>query len=166
MEHTLITGPDAPADGSHRFQGAIFDVDGVLVDSPHFRAWRDALQELMGTEWTDVRGRTSYAPEKFTEAVYQQVVAGRPRLASARAALEYFGVPDAGRRAELYAAVKQEHLVTLIEAGEYTAFRRRDPFRPRDQGGRHIGRRRVILQERRPAPAAVRARYLSSPSRT
>ncbi len=44
MEHTLITGPDAPAvHGSHRFQGAIFDVDGVLVDSPHYRAWRDAL---------------------------------------------------------------------------------------------------------------------------
>jgi len=122
MEHTLITGPDAPADGSHRFQGAIFDVDGVLVDSPHYRAWRDALQELMDTEWTDLRDRTGYSPEKFTEAVYQQVVAGRPRLAGARAALEYFGVPDAGRRAELYAAVKQEHLVTLIEAGEYTAF--------------------------------------------
>src|SRR5690348_3258145 len=119
MERTLITGADAPADGSHRFQGAIFDVDGVLVDSPHYRAWRDALQELMGTEWTDVRSRTSYAPEKFTEAVYQQVVAGRPRLAGARAALEYFGVPDAGRRAELLAAVKQEHLVTLIEAGEF-----------------------------------------------
>ena len=31
-------------------------------------------------------------------------------------------MPDVGRRAELYAAVKQEHLVTLIEAGEYTAF--------------------------------------------
>jgi Transaldolase/Fructose-6-phosphate aldolase len=87
--------------GSHRFQGAIFDVDGVLVDSPHYRAWRGALQELMDTEWADVRGRTSHAPEKFTEAMYQQVVAGRPRLADARAALEYFGVPDAGRRADL-----------------------------------------------------------------
>jgi len=108
--------------GSYRFQGAIFDVDGVLVDSPHYRAWRDALQELMDTEWTDLRDRTGYSPEKFTEAVYQQVVAGRPRPSGARAALEYFGVPDAGRRAELYAAVKQEHLVTLIEAGEYTAF--------------------------------------------
>lgn len=114
---------DAPAvHGSHRFQAAIFDVDGVLVDSPHHRAWRDALQELLDTEWTDVRDRTSYAPEKFTEAVYQQVVAGLPRLPGARAALEYFGVPDAGRRAELYAAVKQEHLATLIEAGEFTAF--------------------------------------------
>jgi beta-phosphoglucomutase len=31
-------------------------------------------------------------------------------------------VPDADRRAPLYAAVKQEHLVTLIEAGEFMAF--------------------------------------------
>ena len=94
----------------------------ILGDSPHFRAWRDALRELMDTEWAELRGRTSYSPDKFTEAVYQEVVAGRPRLAGALAALEYFGVPDAGRRAPLYAAVKQEHLVTLIEAGEFTAF--------------------------------------------
>src|ERR1700722_18383198 len=94
----------------------------ILGDSPHFRAWRDALRELMDTEWAELRGRTGYSPGKFTEAVYQEVVAGRPRLAGALAALEYFGVPDAGRRAPLFAAVKQEHLVTLIEAGECTAF--------------------------------------------
>jgi beta-phosphoglucomutase len=29
------------------FRGAIFDVDGVLVDSPHEAAWREALRELM-----------------------------------------------------------------------------------------------------------------------
>ena len=29
------------------FSGAIFDVDGVLIDSPHERAWREALHELM-----------------------------------------------------------------------------------------------------------------------
>ena len=147
-EHTLITEPDAsslagqgtrpasarrPGSGDRPFRrarrprpshlpGAIFDVDGVLVDSPHYRAWREALQELMDTEWADLRGRTSYSPERFTEAVYQQVVAGKPRLAGALAALEYFGVPDAGRRAERYAAVKQEHLVKLIEAGDFTAF--------------------------------------------
>jgi hypothetical protein len=68
----------------------------------------------MDTEWADLRGRTSYSPKRFTEAVYQQVVAGKPRLAGALAALEYFGVPDADR----YAAVKQEHLVKLIEAGD------------------------------------------------
>ena len=130
MEQTLVTEPDAaqlavkpPAvHGSRTYQGAIFDVDGVLVDSPHYRAWRDALQELMDTEWAELRGQTSYCPEKFAEALYQQVIAGRPRLAGALAALEYFGVPDAGRRAPLYAAVKQEHLVTLIEAGEFMAF--------------------------------------------
>ena len=103
--------PTQAVHGSRPFQGAIFDVDGVLVDSPHYRAWRDALQELMDTEWAELRGQTSYCPEKFTEALYQQVIAGRPRLAGALAALEYFGVPDADRRAPLYAAVKQEHLV-------------------------------------------------------
>jgi beta-phosphoglucomutase len=114
---------DPPAvHGSRTFQGAIFDVDGVLVDSPHFRAWREALQELMDTEWADLRGQTSYSPERFTEAVYQEVVAGRPWLAGALAALEYFGVPGAERRAERYAAVKQEHLIKLIEAGDFTAF--------------------------------------------
>ena len=118
----MIFADAAAVHGEQSFQGAIFDVDGVLVDSPHFRAWRDALRELMDTEWAELRGRTSYSPDKFTEAVYQEVVAGRPRLVGALAALEYFGVPDAGRRAPLYAAVKQEHLVTLIEAGEFTAF--------------------------------------------
>ena len=32
------------------FKGAIFDVDGVLVDSPHEAAWREALRELMESE--------------------------------------------------------------------------------------------------------------------
>jgi beta-phosphoglucomutase len=108
--------------GFHHQAGPGFRADGVLVDSPHFHACRDALQDLMDTEWADLRGQTSYSPERFTEALYQQVIAGRPRLAGALAALEYFGVPGADRRAPLYAAVKQEHLVTLIEAGEFTAF--------------------------------------------
>ena len=50
------------------------------------------------------------------------VVAGRPRLAGALAALKYFGVPDAEWRAERYAAVKQEHLVKLMDAGEFAAY--------------------------------------------
>jgi len=104
------------------FQGAIFDVDGVLVDSPHARAWQEALRELMEGEWQDIRAQTSYAPERFTQAVYQQLQAGKPRLAGARAALEYFGVPEADRLAERYAAVKQERVVRLVEAGQFTAF--------------------------------------------
>jgi len=70
------------------FQGAIFDVDGVLVDSPHELAWRESFRLLMETEWRDVRDQTSWTPERFTSAVYQQVMAGKPRMAGARAALE------------------------------------------------------------------------------
>ena len=97
-------------------------MDGVLVDSPHSRAWQDALRELMETEWADIRDRSSYSPERFTDAIYQRIIAGLPRLAGARAALDYFGVPEANRKAELYAAVKQEHLVNLIELGRFAAF--------------------------------------------
>lgn len=106
-----------------RFTGAIFDVDGVLVDSPHERAWRDALERLMQVAWTDLAGQTRYAPEKFTTEVYQAYVAGKPREAGARAALEHFGIPDPdGRRVAEYMAVKQADLIALIERGQFTAF--------------------------------------------
>jgi trehalose/maltose hydrolase-like predicted phosphorylase/beta-phosphoglucomutase-like phosphatase (HAD superfamily) len=104
------------------FQGAIFDVDGVLVDSPHELAWRESLRKLMEGAWRDVRDQTSWAPERFTPGVYQQVMAGKPRMAGARAALEYFGVPDVDARAERYAAAKQEQIVGLIEQGRFMAF--------------------------------------------
>jgi trehalose/maltose hydrolase-like predicted phosphorylase/beta-phosphoglucomutase-like phosphatase (HAD superfamily) len=104
------------------YQGAIFDVDGVLVDSPHELAWRESFRRLMETEWGEVRDRTSWTPERFTPAMYQQVMAGKPRMAGARAALEYFGVPDVEPRAERYAAAKQEQIVQLIEEGRFMAF--------------------------------------------
>ena len=104
------------------YRGAIFDVDGVLVDSPHERAWRETLQLLMETDWRDVRPETSYTPDRFTPAVYQEVVAGKPRMSGARAALDYFEVPDAESRAEEYAQRKQRQVVELIEAGKFLAF--------------------------------------------
>jgi len=104
------------------YQGAIFDVDGVLVDSPHELAWREALKELMEGDWHDIRDQTSWTAERFTTQVYQQVMAGKPRLAGARAALEYFGLPDVDRRIEQYAAAKQEHVVQLIEQRRFRAF--------------------------------------------
>jgi trehalose/maltose hydrolase-like predicted phosphorylase/beta-phosphoglucomutase-like phosphatase (HAD superfamily) len=105
-----------------RFRGAIFDVDGVLVDSPHELAWRESFRALMEGEWSDIRDRTSWTPERFTPAVYQQVMAGRPRMEGARAAMEYFGVPDIDARIEQYAEAKQEHVVKLIEQGRFMAF--------------------------------------------
>jgi trehalose/maltose hydrolase-like predicted phosphorylase/beta-phosphoglucomutase-like phosphatase (HAD superfamily) len=104
------------------FHGAIFDVDGVLVDSPHELAWRESFRDLMEGEWRDIRDQTSWTPEHFTPAVYQQVMAGMPRMAGARAALEYYGVPDVGDRIERYGAAKQEHVLKLIDAGHFMAF--------------------------------------------
>jgi beta-phosphoglucomutase-like phosphatase (HAD superfamily) len=104
------------------FDGGVFDVDGVLVDSPHEQAWRSALEQLMEGDWRDLRDLTSWSPERFTPAVYQQVVAGLPRMAGARAALTYFGVPDVDHRIEQYAAAKQKQIIALIEAGEFVAF--------------------------------------------
>src|SRR5246127_239076 len=106
------------------FQGAIFDVDGVLVDSPHEKAWRESLRELMETEWSDLRDRTTWSPDAFTSRVYEEQMSGKPRLSSARAAFEYFHVPDDEEEHRLleYADLKQKMVVQLIEAGDFTAY--------------------------------------------
>lgn len=98
--------------GSVRHQtlaAGIFDVDGVLLASPHERAWREALVGIA-------------EPRRFTTAMYQAVVAGKPRLSGARAALEALGVPDAGRQAVAYAERKQKRLEELIHLGAVAAF--------------------------------------------
>jgi beta-phosphoglucomutase len=105
-----------------KFQGAIFDVDGVLVDSPHQKAWRESLRELMESDWRDIRDRTTWSPDAFTPHVYQEYMSGKPRMNGARAALDYFGVPDADQRAAEYGERKQEMVRQLIEAGDFTAY--------------------------------------------
>ena len=104
------------------FRGVVFDVDGVLVDSPHERAWRGGLQQLMENEWSDIRDQTSYSPEAFTPQVYQTQMSGMPRYKGAQAALEYFEVPDAEKRAQEYGDRKQEMIVELIEQSEFYAY--------------------------------------------
>lgn len=89
--------------------GAIFDVDGVLVASPHERAWREALAGFAD-------------PVLFTTEFYQARVAGKPRLAGARATLEGLGVSDATALARQYAAKKQALIDRLIAAREFEAF--------------------------------------------
>nr|WP_294525831.1 HAD family phosphatase [uncultured Rhodopila sp.] len=90
-------------------KAAIFDVDGVLLASPHEHAWREALSGI-----TD--------PNLFTTAMYQAHVAGKPRLAGARAVLQALGVPDDGRLAISYAERKQKWLEYLIQTGGVAAF--------------------------------------------
>ncbi len=107
-----------------RFQGAIFDVDGVLVDSPHEKAWRESLRELMEGDWSEVRGRTTWSPDAFTSRVYEGQLSGKPRMNGARAVLEYFHIPDdeEDHRLVEYADRKQAMVVRLIEAGDFTAY--------------------------------------------
>jgi len=100
----------------------IFDVDGVLIASPHERAWRDALRALMATEWRSSAPGNTYAPERFTTAVYQAHVAGKPRLDGATALLDYFGVPDARQRAVTLGERKQALIETFIAHGEFEGF--------------------------------------------
>ena len=93
----------------HTLRAAIFDVDGVLLASPHERAWREAL--------------AGYAdPARFTTAFYQANVAGKPRLDGARATLERLGVANAAARAPEYAATKQALIDHLIAEGSFEAF--------------------------------------------
>ena len=100
-----------------KFRGAIFDVDGVLVDSPHEKAWRESLRQLMESDWSDIRNQTKWSPEAFTSRVYEEQMSGKPRMSGARAALEYFHVPDEdGRRLAEYADRKQAMVIRLIEA--------------------------------------------------
>ena len=94
---------------SQALAGGIFDVDGVLLASPHERAWREALEGLV-------------EPERLTTGLYQAQVAGKPRLSGALAVLEALGVPEAKREAGVYAERKQKRLEELIQAGDFAAF--------------------------------------------
>lgn len=98
--------PTAPRSSSPAF---IFDVDGVLLASPHERAWREALAGLAD-------------PERFTTALYQAEVAGKVRLEGAHAALAALGLPEAERLAPAYAEAKQRCLMRIVAAEGVNAY--------------------------------------------
>ena len=87
----------------------IFDVDGVLLASPHEQAWREALSGIAD-------------PARFTTEFYQANVAGKPREDGARAALQALGVADPDRLVAAYAARKQQRLEAIIAAGAVAAY--------------------------------------------
>jgi HAD superfamily hydrolase (TIGR01509 family) len=96
-------------DRPRTLSAVIFDVDGVVVASPHEQAWREALAGL-----TD--------PNRLTTEIYQAQVAGKPRMAGARAVLDVLGIPDAEHQVVAYADRKQKRIEELIAAGAFTAF--------------------------------------------
>jgi len=101
--------PSGPTDERTKLLAAIFDVDGVLVASPHEHAWREALAGFAD-------------PALFTTEFYQAKVAGKRRLDGARATLEGLGVPEAAARVPEYAAKKQALIDRLIAEGDFEAF--------------------------------------------
>jgi beta-phosphoglucomutase len=110
-EHRACLHPPRPARSTSAgpLRAAIFDVDGVLLASPHERAWREALSGLAD-------------PARFTTAVYQATVAGKPRMDGALAALKALDVADAAGHVEDYAKRKQARLEDLIAGGHVKAF--------------------------------------------
>lgn len=104
-------------------RAVIFDVDGVLVDSPHERAWGETLDHLCRTSWAKEAEALGYDPGHYTSAVYQAIVAGRPRQDGAAALIAYFGFADPlGSLCDELSAHKQKMIVELIERGEFKAY--------------------------------------------
>lgn len=112
---SLVRPLRGPAPGSiarrklGRLTAVIFDVDGVLLASPHERAWREALVGFG-------------EPARLTTALYQAKVAGKSRQDGALAVLEALGVPNAETQASAYAKAKQARLEVLILTGGVRAF--------------------------------------------
>ncbi|WP_426029672.1 HAD family hydrolase [Caulobacter sp. DWP3-1-3b2] len=104
----LAPGPITQREPS-TLAAVIFDVDGVLLASPHERAWREAL-----TGFGD--------SAQFTTGLYQAKVAGKSRQDGARAALEALGVANWEIQAGAYAKAKQTRLEALIAKGGVRAF--------------------------------------------
>jgi beta-phosphoglucomutase-like phosphatase (HAD superfamily) len=103
-------------------RAAIFDVDGVLVDSPHERAWRESLRELMEHDWRALRARTTWTPEAFTPHLYRKEVSGKPRAAGARALLEHFALPADDAHVAAYARRKDALVTQLIEDRHFAVY--------------------------------------------
>ena len=87
----------------------IFDVDGVLLDSPHEEAWREALAGFAD-------------PALLTTELYQSEIAGRPRLDGAVRVLSALGVPNPGALAGRLADAKQAILAEMIAQRRFTVF--------------------------------------------
>jgi beta-phosphoglucomutase len=92
-----------------RLSACIMDVDGVLLASPHEQAWREALVGFAD-------------PDRFTSAMYQAEVAGKPRLDGALAALVALKVADAMHQAPVFAERKQSRLEAIVLAEGVSAF--------------------------------------------
>lgn len=90
--------------------GFIFDIDGVIVDSPHEEAWRTTLK--------------NFGVEKFSPQDYLETAAGRPREEGARKIFKKFGI-NFGKNDEVlhrFCEKKQFLVNDLIEKRKFKLF--------------------------------------------
>ena len=101
--------------------GFIWDVDGVIVDSPHEMAWRLTAEMA---PWSVVEGR-------LDSGFYHDYVSGRPRYEGGNAILERLGVyarlgaeTDAAKEEmlEQYCTRKNELFIELVGEGRFEVF--------------------------------------------
>ena len=102
----------------------IFDIDGVVADTPHEESWRRTLEALCARpDWRAAVAESSWQPGAFTREVYLEVCSGRARRDGARAILKHFGIADpGGSRLELFYAEKQRVFLEMIDGGEVRAY--------------------------------------------
>lgn len=106
-------------------KGFIFDVDGVIADTPHEAAWRESLWALFNERdnWRKILQKTIYSPEKFTAELYREEISGKTRIEGARSALAYFNVPDPeGSLLAEYCDVKQAVYLDKIARREFKVY--------------------------------------------
>ena len=106
-------------------RGFIFDVDGVIADTPHEEAWRESLRFLFREKdtWKHLLRRTSYSPERFTPNLYREQISGKTRIEGARSALAYFHVPDPDELLlKEYCETKQKVYLQKIAHGEFRVY--------------------------------------------
>jgi len=99
----------------------LFDVDGVIVDTPHENSWKDA-----SLEWKLINGNFDF------KSFYQKNVAGIPGLKGAEIILEKTGYyqkqnlntkQEKEEKAKEFRNIKQGFLDEYISKGEFEIFR-------------------------------------------
>ncbi|MBR9704236.1 hypothetical protein GOV12_02400 [Candidatus Pacearchaeota archaeon] len=97
--------------------GLLFDTDGVILNSPHKKAWKMAC-----IDW-----ELSPNDTDFTK-LYQMDVAGQPGITGAKnllVKLKYFEknqVTDINGISKAFRLVKQRYLESLIKKGEFSTY--------------------------------------------
>ena len=105
-------------DGAQR--ALIFDIDGVVADTPHEETWRRTLEALCARpDWRAAVAASAWRPGGFTREVYLTACSGKARHDGARATLEHFGIADPdGSKLELFYEEKQRLFLEMVDRGE------------------------------------------------